>query len=156
MPYEVGVQIPFGVHPQVPQEDAVRGVAAAPVRSIPQAGCVEGESNRRRASAVGSRSHDDRDSAEVCGVVRDWFYQKQECDSPGPGCAGRGRGTLWVSIFCARGYHVSTVGRDETVIRDYIRNQEQEDKRLGKMNLWRQPATVLVAPGLRGRVSDPA
>ena len=29
--------------------------------------------------------------------------------------------------FWARGYMVSTVGRDETVIREYIRNQEQED-----------------------------
>ncbi len=38
--------------------------------------------------------------------------------------------------FWARGYYVSTVGRDETV-RDYIRNQEQEDKRLDQMNLWR-------------------
>src|SRR3984893_13206269 len=32
--------------------------------------------------------------------------------------------------FWARGYFVSTVGRDETVIRDYIRNQEKEDSRL--------------------------
>jgi putative transposase len=32
---------------------------------------------------------------------------------------------------------VSTVGRDEKVIRDYIRNQEQEDERLDQMNLWR-------------------
>ena len=39
--------------------------------------------------------------------------------------------------FWARGYYVSTVGRDETVIRDYIRNQEQEDKRLDQINLWR-------------------
>ena len=39
--------------------------------------------------------------------------------------------------FWARGYYVSTVGRDETVIRDYIRNPEQEDKRLDQMNLWR-------------------
>ena len=39
--------------------------------------------------------------------------------------------------FWARGYYVSTVGRDETVILDYIRNQEQEDKRLGQINLWR-------------------
>ncbi len=28
--------------------------------------------------------------------------------------------------FWARGYHVSTVGRDEEVIRNYIRNQELE------------------------------
>ena len=39
--------------------------------------------------------------------------------------------------FWARGYFVSTVGRDEEVIREYIRNQEREDKRLDQMNLWR-------------------
>ena len=39
--------------------------------------------------------------------------------------------------FWARGYFVSTVGRDEDVIRNYIRNQEKEDKRLEQMNLWR-------------------
>jgi len=35
----------------------------------------------------------------------------------------------------ARGYFVSTVGRDETVIRAYIRSQEQEDQRLDQMKL---------------------
>ena len=39
--------------------------------------------------------------------------------------------------FWARGYFVSTVGRDEEVIRNYIRNQEEEDNRLEQMNLWR-------------------
>src|ERR1039457_2961778 len=39
--------------------------------------------------------------------------------------------------FWARGYFVSTVGRDEITIRDYIRNQEQEDKRLDQLNMWR-------------------
>jgi len=39
--------------------------------------------------------------------------------------------------FWARGYFVSTVGRDEAVIREYIRNQEHEDARLDQMNLWR-------------------
>ena len=37
--------------------------------------------------------------------------------------------------FWARGYFVSTVGRDEAVIREYIRNQEQEDSRLDQMNV---------------------
>ena len=31
--------------------------------------------------------------------------------------------------FWARGYFVSTVGRDETVIREYIRDHENEDRR---------------------------
>src|SRR5438477_13005139 len=39
--------------------------------------------------------------------------------------------------FWARGYFVSTVGRDETVIREYIKRQEQEDMRLEQLNLWR-------------------
>ena len=39
--------------------------------------------------------------------------------------------------FWARGYFVSTVGRDEAVIREYIKKQEQEDSRLDQMNLWR-------------------
>ena len=37
--------------------------------------------------------------------------------------------------FWARGYFVSTVGRDEGVIRAYIRNQEQEDQRLDQLKL---------------------
>jgi len=32
---------------------------------------------------------------------------------------------------------VSTVGRDEAVIREYIRNQEKEDQRLDQLNLWK-------------------
>lgn len=39
--------------------------------------------------------------------------------------------------FWARGYFVSTVGRDETVIREYIQKQEQEDIRLDQFGLWR-------------------
>jgi REP-associated tyrosine transposase len=39
--------------------------------------------------------------------------------------------------FWARGYFVSTVGRDEETIREYIRYQEEEDKRLDQMQLWR-------------------
>src|SRR6266487_3545341 len=37
--------------------------------------------------------------------------------------------------FWARGYFVSTVGRDETVIREYIQQQEAEDRRLDQLNL---------------------
>ena len=39
--------------------------------------------------------------------------------------------------FWARGYFVSTVGRDEAVIREYIRHQEREDERLEQMKLLR-------------------
>jgi putative transposase len=38
--------------------------------------------------------------------------------------------------FWARGFFVSTVGRDEEVIRAYIKNQEAEDHRLEQLKLW--------------------
>ena len=38
--------------------------------------------------------------------------------------------------FWARGYFVSTVGRDEKTIREYIRNQEKEDKRQDQLRMF--------------------
>ena len=40
----------------------------------------------------------------------------------------RVRGTLFGRSFWARGYCVSTVGLDESIIRQYIRDQEQHQK----------------------------
>ena len=37
--------------------------------------------------------------------------------------------------FWARGYCVSTVGRDEEVIREYIRTQEAEDRRVDQLRI---------------------
>ena len=38
--------------------------------------------------------------------------------------------------FWARGYFVSTVGKDEQKIKDYIRHQEAEDKRIEQLKLY--------------------
>jgi putative transposase len=37
--------------------------------------------------------------------------------------------------FWARGYWVSTVGKNEAAVREYIQNQEKEDKRLEQLEL---------------------
>ena len=61
----------------------------------------------------------------------------------------KGKSAIWIARHCdgrvrnftgqafwARGYYVSTVGRDEKLIREYIRNQEAQDRREdGQMNL---------------------
>jgi putative transposase len=39
--------------------------------------------------------------------------------------------------FWARGFLVSTVGHDEAVVREYIRNQEKEDRLLEQLKMWR-------------------
>lgn len=38
--------------------------------------------------------------------------------------------------FWARGYFVSTVGTDEEIVRNYIREQEKEDKRVEQLSLF--------------------
>jgi len=38
--------------------------------------------------------------------------------------------------FWARGYFVSTVGADEQTVRDYIKRQEEEDRRIEQLSLF--------------------
>ena len=47
---------------------------------------------------------------------------------------GKGRNFVG-GKFWAHGYFVSTVGRDETTIREYIRHQEKEDRRIDQLSL---------------------
>jgi putative transposase len=46
--------------------------------------------------------------------------------------AGRRRNFV-AQHFLAKGYWVSTVGRDEKIVRQYIRRQEKEDQRLDQL-----------------------
>ena len=52
-------------------------------------------------------------------------------------CLGRQR-NFKGQHFWARGYYVSTVGIDEVVIREYIRHQEDEDRRVDQLSLWNE------------------
>ncbi len=49
--------------------------------------------------------------------------------------AGRKRNFVGES-FWARGYYVSTTGKDENAVREYIRNQEKEDKRIDQLTMF--------------------
>jgi putative transposase len=60
----------------------------------------------------------------------------------------KGKSAIWVARrygrkrnftgehFWARGYYVSTVGRDENAVREYIKNQEEADKRLDQLTMF--------------------
>ncbi len=39
--------------------------------------------------------------------------------------------------FWARGYYVSTVGKDEQKVKEYVRHQQVEDARIDQLNLYR-------------------
>jgi putative transposase len=61
----------------------------------------------------------------------------------------KGKSAIWVArqygrkrnftgeSFWARGYYVSTVGRDEGAVREYIRNQQEADRRLDQLTMFR-------------------
>lgn len=62
----------------------------------------------------------------------------------------KGKSAIWIArnhhgqrknfvgmSFWARGYFVSTVGRDEKTVREYIQNQEKEDQRLDQLGLFK-------------------
>jgi putative transposase len=40
--------------------------------------------------------------------------------------------------FWARGYYVSTAGKDEQAVRDYIKKQEKEEERLEQLNIFKE------------------
>jgi putative transposase len=48
---------------------------------------------------------------------------------------GRRKGFVGYN-FWARGYWVSTVGKNEAMVRQYIQEQEKEDRRLDQMELF--------------------
>ena len=95
----------------------------------------EGESDRGGAFDVRSCSYDDRDPIEICCILicvislararSIWLRFMRSVD------------VIFGTALSARGYFVSTVGRDEQVIWEYFRNQEIEDARLEELNLWR-------------------
>jgi putative transposase len=92
--------------------------------------------NRGRPFDVGSCSHPDLDTAETRSV-QVVGYIKGKSAIHLARTYGERKQNYVGQHFWARGFLVSTVGKDETVIREYIRNQEVEDERLDQLNLWK-------------------
>ena len=76
------------------------------------------ESRIEEGHLMPDHAHDDFDSAEVCGVAGDRVYQREERDSSGTSVRGA-KAQFRRAALLGRGYFVSTVGRDEAVIREY-------------------------------------
>ena len=123
--------------PKVSQEDAIRGVATAHGGSVPQAGYTEGESNRKEGHLLPDQVHRMIAIPPKYAVSQVIGFIKGKSTIHLASVYGERKRNFVGQHFWARGYFVSTVGRDEKVIRAYIQHQEQEDKRLDQMNLGR-------------------
>ena len=132
----MGLQVPRRVHTEGTQENAVWAVENSPRRGVSRAGAAQGKSDRRGPSDGRPCAHDDLDTTEVCGVEPVGYIKGKSEIHLARVYSERKRNFAGQS-FWARGYFVSTVGRDEELIRNYIREQEREDERLDQLGLWR-------------------
>jgi len=68
------------------------------------------------------------------GVQRDGVYQGQERDPYRAGVCWKAA-EFRRPAFLGACYWVSTVGKDEAAVRQYIQDQEKEDKRLEQLEM---------------------
>ena len=127
----------MSIHAEVPQEAAVWANQAALGHCIARACAAQGMSDRGGTPDARPRSYADIDPAKVFGCGSDRVFENL-----------KGKSSIWIAQnverklrnflghkFWARGYFVSTVGRDEEMIRTYIKNQEMADKQLDQLQL---------------------
>jgi putative transposase len=130
----MGLQISCGFHPEIPQESDLRDNQEEPWRGVPRFGPAP----RKRIEE--ERLMPDHvhmlvsippkySVAEVIGFIKGkssiWIAQNVE----------RKAKNFTGHKFWARGYFVSTVGRDEETIRAHIRNQELQDRQMDQLAL---------------------
>ena len=119
------------------------GPIEAPGDCISRACQAQGMQDRGGTPDARPCAHPDIDSAKIFSGGGDWVLEREKLDL---GCAECGTQAARFSghKFWARGCFVSTVGRDEEMIRAYIKNQEMADKQLDQLQLkGSQPHRIL-------------
>jgi len=128
------VQVPRRVYAEVSQEAAFRQNKTASGPSVSRSGATEGVPDRGRPFDAGSRSHVDIDTSQIFGGADHRIHEREEFDMDRAECRTQDAEFSGPQILGA-GYFVTTVGRDEEVIRAYIRNQELADRQLEQFEL---------------------
>ena len=130
----MALSVSRGVYPEVPQEGHLWGSAratgrgAAAVGPAPRESCGEGHLLPDHVHMLVSIPPK-YSVAQVIGYLKGKsaiHIAREFADRPR---------NFVGQHFWARGYFVSTVGRDEPVIREYIQQQEREDRRLDRLPL---------------------
>jgi hypothetical protein len=129
------VQVPRRVYAEVSQEAAFRQNKTPSGPSVSRSGATEGVPDRGRTFDAGSCSHADIDTSQIFGGADHRIHEREEFDMDRAECVERKMRNFMGHKFWALGYFVTTVGRDEEVIRAYIRNQELADRQLEQFEL---------------------
>src|SRR5262245_50502850 len=129
----MGLQIPRDLHPEVSQEGVIRSVALPSWRGVP----AQKDSRIEEGHLMPDHVHMMISIPPKYAVSQVVGFIKGKSAIHLARVYGERKRNFIGQHFWARGYYVSTVGRDEQVIREYIRKQEEEHKRLEQLNLWR-------------------
>ncbi len=132
----MGLQISRDLHPEVSAQDAVRAVAPA-LGEVFRKLAAQKESEIVEGHLMPDHVHMMLAIPPKYAVSQVIGFIKGKSAIHLARVYGERKRNFVGQHFWARGYFVSTVGRDEAVIREYIRKQEQEDERLDQLGLWR-------------------
>ena len=136
-PYEMGMQVSFGLDSKVPEKRALWGAAKylgpwfKDLASQKESQILEGHLKPDHVHMLISIPP----KYSVSQVVG--FLKGKSAIQIARVYLGK-RKNFVGHHFWARGYFVSTIGMKEETIRAYIRAQEKEDRRLDQMNLFQE------------------
>ena len=136
-PFGVGVQISCGVYPEVPAQDVVRDAAQTP-GGVFRKLAAQKESRIEEGHLLSDHVHMMIAIPPKYAVSQVVGFIKGKSAIHLARVYGEHKRNFVGQHFWARGYFVSTVGRDERIIREYIRKQEEADTRLDQLGLDRK------------------
>jgi putative transposase len=132
----MGVQIPCGVHSQVPQEDPLWGAEVAS-RGVFRKLAAQKESRIEEGHLMPDHVHMMILILPKYPVSQAVGFIKGKSAIHLARAYGERKRNFVGQHFWVRGCFVSTAGGDEAMIREYSRKQEQEDSRFDQLNMWR-------------------
>jgi len=132
----MGVQIPRRVHSQVPEKDPVLQLRPHPGEVFRKL-AAQKESRIEEGHLLADHVHLMISIPPKYAVSQVVGFIKGKSAIHLARVYGEKKRNFVGQHFWARGYFVSTVGRDQEVIWEYIKKQEEEDTRLEQLNLWR-------------------
>jgi hypothetical protein len=122
---------------KIPEEEIIWRYSQIPGGDLSRISRAEREPDSGRTYMRGSHPYANRNTAEVCGIPCDRIIKGKSAISIARTYMGRKRNFTGEN-FWAKGYYVSTVGREEESIRKYIREQEAGDKRLEQLEMFKE------------------
>ncbi len=128
------MQISHRVYTEVSEESVVWADTAGVGDGLSGPGPAKGMRDPRGASDARSCAYVDLDPAKVFGGASDGVHEGEDGDPHCSGVGGEEKELCGAAVW-ARGYWVSTVGRDAGAVRRYIQEQEKEDQRQDQLAL---------------------